>query len=147
MKKIIKINLLLVLVLFALSCTSERDNSKIVDFEDIISKYFKSYGPVFESSIRRSGNHAGTILIDKKKLSKIEMNDIKNKIKSDGWGEIENSENYSLYCLGHYQLIGILYPNDLIEKNNKGEEVTYEDINSWNIGLYYNENGVNSCER
>ncbi|MCU4583116.1 hypothetical protein KTJ32_19170 [Acinetobacter gyllenbergii] len=119
----------------------------MVDFEDIISKYFESYDPAFEVSIRRPGNHAGTILIDKTKLSNVEMDGIKNKIKSDGWVEMENSENYTLYCLGNYQLIGILYPNDLIERNKKGEEITYEDINSWNIGLYYNKNSVNSCER
>ncbi|MGE8646306.1 hypothetical protein [Acinetobacter vivianii] len=119
----------------------------MVSFEDIISKYFEFYDPVFESSIKRSGNNAGTILIDKKKLSKLEMNKIKDKIKSDGWKEMESSESYSLYCLSNYQLIGILYPNDLIERNNKGEEITYEDVNYWNIGLYYNKSGVNSCKR
>jgi hypothetical protein len=147
MRKFFKINILLVFVLSILSCTGERGKSEMMSFEDIISKYFESYDPAFEVSIRRPGNHAGTILIDKKKLSNVEMDGIKNKIKSDGWVEMENSENYTLYCLGNYQLIGILYPNDLIERNKKGEEITYEDINSWNIGLYYNKNGVNSCER
>lgn len=147
MRKFFKINLLLVFVLSILSCTGERGKSEMMSFEDIISKYFESYDPVFESSIRRPGNQAGTILIDKKKLSNVEMDEIKNKIKSDGWVEMENSENYTLYCLGNYQLIGILYPNDLIERKKKGKEITYEDINSWNIGLYYNKNGVNSCER
>lgn len=147
MRKFFKINLLLVFVLSILSCTSECGKSEMMSFEDIISKYFESYDPAFEVSIRRPGNHAGTILIDKKKLSNVEMDEIKNKIKSDGWVEMENSENYTLYCLGNYQLIGILYPNDLIERNKKGEEITYEDINSWNIGLYYNKNGVNSCEK
>ncbi len=147
MRKFFKINLLLVFVLSILSCTGERGKSEMMSFEDIISKYFESYDPIFESSIRRPGNHAGTILIDKKKLSNVEMDEIKNKIKSDGWVEMENSENYTLYCLGNYQLIGILYPNDLIERNKKSEEITYEDVNSWNIGLYYNKNGVNSCER
>lgn len=146
-RKFFKINLLFVFVLSILSCTGERGKSEMMSFEDIISKYFESYDPIFESSIRRPGNHAGTILIDKKKLSNVEMDEIKNKIKSDGWVEMENSENYTLYCLGNYQLIGILYPNDLIERNKKGEEITYEDVNSWNIGLYYNKNGVNSCER
>ncbi|WP_227556476.1 hypothetical protein [Acinetobacter courvalinii] len=147
MRKFFKINILLVFVLSILSCTGERGKSEMMSFEDIISKYFESYDPAFEVSIRRPGNHAGTILIDKKKLSNVEMDGIKNKIKSDGWVEMENSENYTLYCLDNYQLIGILYPNDLIERNKKGEEITYEDINSWNIGLYYNKNGVNSCER
>ncbi|MCH7317635.1 MULTISPECIES: hypothetical protein [Acinetobacter] len=147
MRKFFKINLLFVFVLSILSCTGERGKSEMMSFEDIISKYFESYDPIFESSIKRPGNHAGTILIDKTKLSNVEMDGIKNKIKSDGWVEMENSENYTLYCLGNYQLIGILYPNDLIERNKKGEEITYEDINSWNIGLYYNKNGVNSCER
>ncbi|MFR9678898.1 MULTISPECIES: hypothetical protein [Acinetobacter] len=147
MRKFFKINLLFVFVLSILSCTGERGKSEMMSFEDIISKYFESYDPIFESSIKRPGNHAGTILIDKKKLSNVEMDEIKNKIKSDGWVEMESSENYTLYCLGNYQLIGILYPNDLIERNKKGEEITYEDINSWNIGLYYNKNGVNSCER
>ncbi|WP_343621842.1 hypothetical protein [Acinetobacter proteolyticus] len=146
-RKFFKINLLFVFVLSILSCTGERGKSEMMSFEDIISKYFESYDPIFESSIRRPGNHAGTILIDKKKLSNVDMDEIKNKIKSDGWVEMENSENYTLYCLGNYQLIGILYPNDLIERNKKGEEITYEDVNSWNIGLYYNKNGVNSCER
>ncbi|WP_433847972.1 hypothetical protein [Acinetobacter proteolyticus] len=146
-RKFFKINLLFVFVLSILSCTGERGKSEMMSFEDIISKYFESYDPIFESSIRRPGNHAGTILIDKKKISNAEMDGIKNKIKSDGWVEMENSENYTLYCLDNYQLIGILYPNDLIERNKKGEEITYEDINSWNIGLYYNKNGVNSCER
>ncbi|MEB3792500.1 hypothetical protein [Acinetobacter sp. IK40] len=147
MRKFFKINILLVFVLSILSCTGERGKSEMMSFEDITSKYFESYDPAFEVSIRRPGNHAGTILIDKTKLSNVEMDGIKNKIKSDGWVEMENSENYTLYCLGNYQLIGILYPNDLIERNKKGEEITYEDINSWNIGLYYNKNGVNSCEK
>lgn len=146
----IKNVIILFVCFFSFACTHVNETeqkSEMINFEDIISKYFESYDPIFESSIRRPGNHAGTILIDKKKLSNEEMDEIKNKIKSDGWVEMENSENYTLYCLGNYQLIGILYPNDLIERNKKGEEITYEDINSWNIGLYYNKNGVNSCER
>lgn len=142
-----KFILILFLNIWLFACSSESKKSEMISFESIIIKYFDSYEPVFESSIKRPGNNAGTILIDKKKLSKLEMNKIKDKIKSDGWKEMESSESYSLYCLSNYQLIGILYPNDLIERNNKGEEITYEDVNYWNIGLYYNKSGVNSCKR
>ena len=92
-RKFFKINLLFVFVLSILSCTGERGKSEMMSFEDIISKYFESYDPIFESSIRRPGNHAGTILIDKKKLSNVEMDEIKNKIKSDGWVEMENTNS------------------------------------------------------
>lgn len=95
MRKFFKINILLVFVLSILSCTGERGKSEMMSFEDITSKYFESYDPAFEVSIRRPGNHAGTILIDKTKLSNVEMDGIKNKIKSDGWVEMENSENYT----------------------------------------------------
>ncbi|MCJ8162632.1 hypothetical protein [Acinetobacter zhairhuonensis] len=79
-----------------LSCASEREKFEMMSFEDIISKYFEYYDPAFESSIRHPGNNAGIILIDKKKLSKIEMSKIENKLKSDGWVEMESFENYSL---------------------------------------------------
>jgi hypothetical protein len=141
---------ILFLCFLSASCTNVNESDKkneMISFESIRIKYFDSYDPVFKSSIKRPGNNAGTILIDKKKLSKLEMNKIKDKIMSDGWKEMEGSESYSLYCLSNYQLIGILYPNDLIERNNKGEEITYEDVNYWNIGLYYNKSGVNSCKR
>ncbi len=142
-----KFILILFLNIWLFACSGESKKSEMISFESIMIKYFDSYDPVFESSIKRPENNTGTILIDKKKLSKLEMNKIKDKIKSDGWKEMESSESYSLYCLSNYQLIGILYPNDLIERNNKGEEITYEDVNYWNIGLYYNKSGVNSCKR
>ncbi len=122
-------------------------NSEMISFNDIENTYFKSYNPVFEPSINRIGNKSGTILIKKQRLSKKEMNKITDKMKIDGWVEFEHSNNYSLYCLNQYQLIGILYPEDLIERNKNGEEITYDDINSWNIGLYYNHNGVSSCKK
>ncbi|WP_228147164.1 hypothetical protein [Acinetobacter sp. ANC 3832] len=119
--------------------------SEMINFNEISNTYFKSYAPVFEPSINRIGNKSGTILIKKKNLSKKEMNTVTDKMKTDGWVEFEHSTNYALYCLNKYQLIGILYPNNLIERNKNGEEIIYEDINSWNIGLYYNQNGINSC--
>lgn len=135
---------------FIVACTNVNDIEKkteMISFNYIENTYFKSYNPIFELSINRIGNKSGTILIKKQKLSKNEMNEITEKMKIDGWIEFEHSKNYSLYCLNQYQLIGILYPEDLIERNKKGEEIAYDDINSWNIGLYYNHNGISSCKK
>ena len=118
----------------------------MIEFDKIMNEYFISYTLLFEPSIKRPGNNSGTILIKKINLSKVEMSHIKTKLKKNGWIEIESDDNYSLYCLNKYQLIGILYPINLIEKNKDGDEIVFDDIDSWNIGLYYNENGINSCE-
>ncbi len=142
--------LILMTSLFLISCTNTEKSENVptmLSFQSIMYEYFGLYDPIFETSIKRPGNNSGTILIKKQNLSIAEMNEIKEKIKSNGWLEFENSDSYALYCLDKYQLIGILYPSNLIEKNKIGDEITYDDPNDWTIGLYYNKNGINSCEK
>ncbi|WP_227554225.1 hypothetical protein [Acinetobacter lanii] len=145
-----KLILILLILSLSISCTNNKKIESVpamLRFENIMYDYFGSYNPTFEESIKRAGNNSGTILIKKQNLSINKMNEIKKKIKSDGWFESESSERYSLYCLNNYQLLSILYPQNPIEKNQNGDEITYDDLNSWIIGLYYNKNGVSSCDK
>lgn len=147
-----KVNLISIFIItcYLIACKNVNETAKkseMIKFNDIENKYFKSYNPIFELSVNRIGNKSGTILIKKENLSRKEMTKITDQMRNDGWVEFEHSNNYSLYCLNEYQLIGILYPDNLIVRNKNGEEIIYDDINSWNIGLYYNQNGINSCKK
>lgn len=118
----------------------------MIDFKKIMTVYFGQYQPDFKPSIIRPNNSLATLHIPKENLSKIEMNEIRKKLKSDGWKEVENYGNYSEYCINKYQKIAILFPENELEKAKDGEEIYYSDKNSWSIFLYYNDSGIDHCK-
>lgn len=134
-----KINFCLLLVisfcLVACGVNSKKTENVpvMIDFKKIMTVYFGQYQPVFKPSIIRPNNSLATLHIPKENLSKIEMNEIRKKLKSDGWKEVENYGNYSEYCINKYQKIAILFPENELEKAKDGEEIYYSDKNSWSI--------------
>ena len=127
-----KINFCLLLVisfcLVACGVNSKKTESVpvMIDFKKIMTVYFGQYQPDFKPSIIRPNNSLATLHIAKENLSKIKMNEIRNKLKSDGWKEVENYGNYSEYCINKYQKIAILFPENELEKAKDGRKYTIQ---------------------
>jgi hypothetical protein len=41
--------------------------------------------------------------------------------------------------------MGVLYPTNTKHYGYDGEEIKYENINEWSVGLSYSETGVKHC--
>lgn len=143
----IKISLLMTLILCVTSCTSTNETQKGKYFNNIITHYFGEYSPSEKVWVDKPLNKYAIAEINKSKLSLDEFQVIKNRLKSDNWEMISDQDNYFEYCMGGEIYMGILYPVNPKHHRYDGEEVLYENINKWSIGLSYNDAGVKHCRK
>lgn len=140
----IKLLFLLILTLLISACHPTKAEPKL-KFETIMNEYFGKYDPVLKPSMRKTPNEISEILISKNRLTEVQMNDIKKNMEVNGWKKIEDTYNFSFFCLNRNQAMSILYPNKYRNVDKSGDRIGYSDINSWSIVLYYVSFGVSDC--
>ena len=79
-------------------------------------------------------------------LSENEMGEIQQKLVVDGWREVEHNDNYFAYCLNQSQMISILSPVVKALKTIEGKIIHDDEMDSWSIGFYENNDGISLCK-
>lgn len=123
------------------------NNHEVLDFKAIKNKYFIQYYPKLKSFSERSGNVTAFMKIHRDILSEVEMRGVQHRLIADGWREIEHNDNYFAYCLSKNQLLSILSPVAKDLKTREGEIIHNDDIDSWIIGFYFSQSGIESCRK
>lgn len=145
MKNLLKSSFLVIGIIFLSACATTKDTPQGKYFKGIVNHYFGEYNPDEKIWVDKPLNKYAIAKIKKSKLSLEDFEKIREKMKNEKWRIISEQDNYFEYCLGEEFYIGILYPVNPKHYGYDGEEILYESIDNWSIGLSYNESGVKHC--
>lgn len=126
-------------------CSNADEKHQDQYFNKVIDNYFGNYGPKEKVWINKPVNKYATAEVKKSKMSFGDFESIQKKLQDDGWMLISSHDSFFEYCLDKKIYMGVLYPINQKHYGYDGEEIKYENINEWSIGLSYSEAGVKHC--
>jgi hypothetical protein len=126
-------------------CSNADEKHQDQYFNKVIDNYFGNYGPKEKVWINKPVNKYATAEVKKSKMSFGDFESIQKKLQDDGWMLISIHDSFFEYCLDKKIYMGVLYPINQKHYGYDGEEIKYENINEWSIGLSYSEAGVKHC--
>ncbi|ENX55960.1 MULTISPECIES: hypothetical protein [Acinetobacter] len=131
--------------LFTSSCRDSETTEKGIYFNKVIDNYFGEYGPREKVWVNKPVNKYATAEVEKSKMSFGDFEIIQKKLQDDGWVLISSHDSFFEYCFDKKIYMGVLYPINAKHYGYDGEEIKYENINEWSVGLSYSEAGVKHC--
>ena len=136
-----------ILFLFVLLTACSSTEKKLQDqyFYSVVNKYFGKFSPKEKVWIDKPMNKYATAEVKKSRMSFGDFENIQKKLQDDGWVLISSHDSFFEYCLGKKIYMGVLYPINSKHYGYDGEEIKYENINEWSVGLSYSEAGVKHC--
>lgn len=136
---------ILFLSVFLTACSSTEEEQKDKYFYSVVNKYFGKFSPKEKVWINKPVNKYATAEVKKSKMSFGDFENIQKKLQDDGWVLISSHDSFFEYCFGKKIYMGVLYPINPKHYGYDGEEIKYENINEWSVGLSYSEAGVKHC--
>ena len=140
-----KVISILFLSVLLTACSSAEEKQQNQYFYNVVNKYFGEYSPKEKFWIDKPVNKYATAEVEKSKMSYGDFESIQKNLQDDGWVLISSHDSFFEYCLGEKIYMGVLYPINAKHYGYDGEEIKYENINEWSVGLSYSEAGVKHC--
>ncbi|ENX06136.1 hypothetical protein [Acinetobacter courvalinii] len=127
------------------ACSNADEKHQDQYFNKVIDSYFGNYDPKEKVWIDKPMNKYVTADVKKSRMSFGDFENIQKKLRDDGCVLISSHDSFFEYCLDKKLYIGVLYPINPKHYGYDGEEIKYENINEWLVGLSYSEAGVKHC--
>ncbi|NNP75124.1 hypothetical protein A7P54_01675 [Acinetobacter sp. Ac_3412] len=140
-----KVISILFLSVLLTACSSTEEKEKDQYFYSVVNKYFGKFRPKEKVWIDKPMNKYATAEVKKSKMSFGDFESIQKKLQDDGWVLISSHDSFFEYCLGKKIYMGVLYPINPKHYGYDGEEIKYENIDEWSVGLSYSEAGIKHC--
>lgn len=127
------------------ACSNAGEKHQDQYFNKVIDNYFGNYSPKEKVWIDKPMNKYATAEVKKSKMSFGDFECIQKKLQDDGWVPISSHDSFFEYCLGKKIYMGVLYSINSKHNGYDGEEIKYENIDEWSVGLSYSEAGIKHC--
>ncbi|WP_180108361.1 hypothetical protein [Acinetobacter sp. YH12085] len=147
-KKILKRVLLgawFIFLFYVLFIPNKVHREGMVDQEQLSNKLFGAYSSHrYEEGLNKERSLSGYAFIDKKELSKQDLNYKVADLKKHGWKQVYPPlEDQTTLCFGSQNRIIIVYPTKL--SYSSGMKLTEADLATWIVNYTYAYKGARYC--